>query len=86
MVIELLNGLKTDLINVGDRLIIYTRNLDIQLDISEGSKRKQGLNTDQSKGIFRSNACKFSVVSDEALQSGMILAVAIQRHVVIKEV
>ena len=80
------NGLKTDLINVGDRLIIYTRNLDIQLDISEGSKRKQGLNTDQSKGIFRRNACKFSVVSNEALQSGMILAVEIKSHVVIKEV
>ena len=80
------NGLKTDLINVGDILIIYTRNLDVQLDISKGSKRKQGLKTDQSKGIFRSTACKFSAVSDETFQSGMILAAKIQSHLVIKEV
>ena len=79
------NGLKTDLINVGDRLIIYTRNLDVQLDVSEGGRRKQGLNMDQSKDIFRNNAYKLSGVSDETLQSGMILAVKIQSHVIITE-
>ena len=79
------NGLKTDLINVGDRLIIYTRNLDVQLDISEGSRRKQGLNRDQSKGIFTNNAYKLSGFSDETLQSGMILAVKIQSHIIITE-
>ena len=79
------NGLKTDLINVGDKLIIYTRNLDVQLDVSEGGRRKQGLNMDQSKDIFRNNAYKLSGVSDETLQSGMILAVKIQSHVIITE-
>ena len=79
------NGLKTDLINVGDRLIIYTRNLDVQLDISEGSRIKQGLNMDQSKGVFRNNAYKLSGFSDETLQSGMILAVKIQNHMIITE-
>jgi len=79
------NGLKTDLINVGDRLIIYTRNLDVQLDISEGSRRKQGLNMDQSKGVFTNNTYKLSGFSDETLQSGMILAVKIQSHIIITE-
>ena len=79
------NGLKTDLINVGDRLIIYTRNLDVQLDVSEGGRRKQGLNMDQSKGVFRNNAYKLSGFSDETLQSGMILAVKIQSHIIITE-
>ena len=79
------NGLKTDLINVGDRLIIYTRNLDVQLDISEGSRIKQGLNMDQSKGVFRNNAYKLSGFSDETFQSGMILAVKIQNHMIITE-
>ena len=61
------NGLKTDLINVGDRLIIYTRNLDVQLNISEARIRMQGLNIDQSQGVFRRNVNKLLSVSVENL-------------------
>jgi len=59
------NGLKTDLINVGDRLIIYTRNLDVQLDISGEVRTKQSLNIDPGRALSISNAHKLSRFSAE---------------------
>ena len=63
------NGLKTDFINVGDRLIIYTRNIDIQPETS-GERRimprgKQGLYIDHKRVTSWTAAHKLSTTSAE---------------------
>ena len=62
-------GLKTDFINVGDRLIIYTRNIDIQPETS-GERRimprgKQGFYIDHKRVTSWTAAHKLSTASAE---------------------